>query len=559
MTASFNVSGQAVLPTAPQSTPLVLTIPSSVLSGDGMIVGVTCFGFTGDSSFGITLTPTVGSWTRVGPIANWDDGSLSVNSAVYVRQAGASDPGTNLSFVFTGTPGTNEKWWAGALGAWTGLDITQIDFAKSSGAQGGTNLVATPTLTTTHDNAWAIYLALLGTGSGGAISTQPSGTTLRVNANTVGIAAAIADSNAGVGLTGTNLPSLNWTNTTQGGWLTSWTLAVAPPSAPPAGSGAVTMKKATVSGTGTVSDTFSVTGPSTDGNGVKTYQVTSSSNNTGSAGAQPMRVLNPTSPASGFAHSFLYMLPVEPGQGTSFGDTINMARIAGWHNTYNLTIIQPGFPIDPWFADNPGDPSTHQETFMVSLQSWVAANLETTGTENHYIIGFSKSGIGGASLLFRHPTLFYRGAFWDFPADMTSGARFDPDSTAVYGSDPNFQNNYELNAANIASWKVGQFTSKNRIWIGGESEYGTEVADYDTLLTNQGVPHTYTYNVNESHAWATDWVSAALLDMIESNSTTGTGAVTTKKPTLAGYYLTNTYGRISISGGPTDTISITGR
>ena len=62
---------------------------------------------------------------------------------------------------------------------------------------------------------------------------------------------------------------------------------------------------------------------------------------------------------------------------------------------YNLTIIEPSFGIDPWYADNPNDPNVQYETFMTKdLVPWVQQNLATTGTEQNWLIGFSKSGIG---------------------------------------------------------------------------------------------------------------------------------------------------------------------
>ena len=53
------------------------------------------------------------------------------------------------------------------------------------------------------------------------------------------------------------------------------------------------------------------------------------------------------------------------------------------------------------------------------LEPWVKANLATTGTEQNWLIGFSKSGIGAEDLLLKHPDLFTLAATWDFPADMS--------------------------------------------------------------------------------------------------------------------------------------------
>ena len=100
---------------------------------------------------------------------------------------------------------------------------------------------------------------------------------------------------------------------------------------------------------------------------VDTYSVLSEINNTGNAGRQDMRVLRPDTPNPGYPHAFLWLLPVEPGQGTSFGDSIATVQGVAGQNNYNLTCIQPGFPIDPWYGDNVDDPkysasAVHAET-----------------------------------------------------------------------------------------------------------------------------------------------------------------------------------------------------
>ena len=53
---------------------------------------------------------------------------------------------------------------------------------------------------------------------------------------------------------------------------------------------------------------------------------------------------------------------------------------ANVQNQYNLTVIEPSFAIQPWYADNPLNPNQQEETFMVNeLVPWVNANLATTG------------------------------------------------------------------------------------------------------------------------------------------------------------------------------------
>ena len=58
------------------------------------------------------------------------------------------------------------------------------------------------------------------------------------------------------------------------------------------------------------------------------------------------------------------------------------------------------------------------------LVPWVTQNLSTTGHEQNWLIGFSKSGIGGQDLILKHPDVFTLAATWDFPADMSSYGQF---------------------------------------------------------------------------------------------------------------------------------------
>ena len=112
-------------------------------------------------------------------------------------------------------------------------------------------------------------------------------------------------------------------------------------------------------------------------------------------------------------------------------------------NTYNLTVIEPSFSKDPWYADT-DNPSMQYETFMTTqLEPWARATLSTSGHEQSWLIGFSKSGIGAQDLILKHPDLFTLAASWDFPAEMSASTEFG-DSAVGYGTDANFQAKYRL-------------------------------------------------------------------------------------------------------------------
>ena len=262
---------------------------------------------------------------------------------------------------------------------------------------------------------------------------------------------------------------------------------------------------------------------STDANGVESYDMISANNG---YGPQVLRVLNPTDPAAGVPHNFIYTLPVQPGaDNTTYGDGLDTLESLNAQNQYNLTIVEPSFGIDPWYADNPLDANEQEETFMTTeLVPWVMANLSTTGTEQNWLIGFSKSGYGGMDLLLKHPNLFALGAFWDFPADMSSYDELGSDPAASYGTDANFQANYRLTQAFVDARKA-PFLSSNRIWLGGYSLYETDVTDFDALLTAEGIPHTLGPMQDVVHAWTSGWVPAALTALSQDSAAMGTGGL----------------------------------
>ena len=272
--------------------------------------------------------------------------------------------------------------------------------------------------------------------------------------------------------------------------------------------------------TTTTPSSLSIQYSSTDANGVASYNFTSSDDG---GGTHVLRVLAPTNPAPGVPHNFLYVLPVEPELGSVYGDGLETLRSLDAQDKYNLTIIEPSFAIDPWYADNPNDPNLHYESFLTKdLVPWVTANLvppavsqpfaPLPGHEQNWLIGFSKSGIGGADLLLKHPDIFAVAASWDFPADMATYDQFGSSSANNYGTDANFQANYRLTPSFVDAHKT-PFLSSNRIWIGGYNVFQTDMADYDALLTSEGIAHTTETPQLMAHRWDSGWVPIALSTM----------------------------------------------
>jgi hypothetical protein len=252
---------------------------------------------------------------------------------------------------------------------------------------------------------------------------------------------------------------------------------------------------------------FAINYLSTDANGVRFYDVISADNG---PGPQVMRVLPPTKPAPGVPQSFLYVLPVEAGLGNSFGDGLKVLRDLDAQDKYNLTIIEPTFAIDPWYADNPRDSDVTYDTFMADeLVPWAQKHLAKTGHEQNWLIGFSKSGFGAQDLLLRHPHVFTLAASWDFPAGMATYSQLGPDPAAAYGTNANFQRNYRLTPSFVSGHKA-PFRNSNRIWIGGYSLYQPDVIYYGSLLTSEGIAHSTEPPQYMLHSWDSGWVPLAL-------------------------------------------------
>ena len=268
---------------------------------------------------------------------------------------------------------------------------------------------------------------------------------------------------------------------------------------------------------------LAVTNQRRDSNGVIWYDTTSSYNG---PGATVLRVLRPTNPAPGMPHRFLFVLPVIVGVDLKdeFGDGLEELRKANVHNEYNAHIIAPSFQSAPWYADHDSNPDRRYETFIVrDLVPWVRANLSTTGQEEHWLVGFSKSGFGAVTLLFRNPTVFDAAVAWDLPADQShTGVWGMLDN---YGTESNFQNNYRLTADLISACKE-PFRTAPRLWLSqdyvtyrGASTFRDQMLAFTRRLRDHGVQFMLGRRAKRIHTWASGWLPHAIADLYQRRYT----------------------------------------
>lgn len=258
---------------------------------------------------------------------------------------------------------------------------------------------------------------------------------------------------------------------------------------------------------------------------VDTYSVLSQINAASSLTGQDMKVLRPDAPNPNYAPSVLWLLPVSPTGDFTYGDAIATIQALGAQNAYNLTCILPGFEVDPWYGNNDHDPATQQETFILDLVTFYKASLAVTGSELHYLIGFSKSGFGGQILFLRNQPVFTAVASWDARMDVQDVSL--DDVAAVFNNNTNLAG-YELYPPNLATWKAeGDTGTVDRIWLGAGIDLITQTSDYSTRLTTAGLLHTYSFTAADSHQWAPTpgWVGPALAAITGHSRLSVTGLI----------------------------------
>jgi len=204
----------------------------------------------------------------------------------------------------------------------------------------------------------------------------------------------------------------------------------------------------------------------------------------------------------------LFVLPVEAGRGTRWGDGVREVARADLHNTYRLIVVGPTFSDLPWYADHPSDLEVRQESYLVeTVLPWLEEHypLARHDRDGRLLLGFSKSGWGALSLLLRHPDKFARAAAWDAPLMLEAPGRYG--SGPIFGTAENFSH-YHL-AARIES--AGELLgSEPRLIHLGYGNFRTEHRRMEELLLQHDVPHVYQDGPQREHHWNSGWLADAV-------------------------------------------------
>ncbi|MFO0795841.1 MAG: alpha/beta hydrolase-fold protein [Gemmataceae bacterium] len=225
------------------------------------------------------------------------------------------------------------------------------------------------------------------------------------------------------------------------------------------------------------------------------------------AGATQIRVLRPDTPEKGKAYPVVYVLPVEAGTESRYGDGLKEVKRLGLHNTPGAVFVAPTFSHLPWYADHPARREVRQESYFLNV---VVPFVDRTypvraAADGRLLLGFSKSGWGAWSLLLRHPDRFGRAAAWDAPLMMDRPGRYG--SGDVFGTADNFEG---YRVGKLLADKADGLRKGKRLILLGYGNFRAEHEQAHALLDRLGVSHEYRDGPARRHDWHSGWVREAV-------------------------------------------------
>jgi len=228
-----------------------------------------------------------------------------------------------------------------------------------------------------------------------------------------------------------------------------------------------------------------------------------------------IRVLLPDSYDPAKTYRTVYVLPVEPGNATAFGDGLTAVRRANLHNVYDTVFVAPSFSDMPWYADHVSNIRIRQESHFMKV---VVPSVEhryslSRAADDRLLLGFSKSGYGAFSMLLRHPDFFGKALAWDSPVAM-SNPRSGWDYPKILGSMANFSNYHIPSLVLQRAALLANDTP--RLFLAGYS-YDFTRRDHARLaeqMRSLGIPHGDSPEGYRRHTWHSGWIPSAVATLL---------------------------------------------
>jgi len=240
-----------------------------------------------------------------------------------------------------------------------------------------------------------------------------------------------------------------------------------------------------------------------DGDGFLVHDVTSPYQ----AAATQIRVLLPDKLDPAKRYQVVYVLPVEAGIESRFGDGLKEVKKLDLHNTLGVVFVAPTFAHLPWYADHPTKPNLRQETYLLKV---VLPFVEKTypvkaQAESRLLLGFSKSGWGAFSLLLRNPDVFGRAAAWDAPLMLEKPGKYG--SSDIFGNDDNFTG---YHVSKLLTDNAARLQTQKRLILLGYGNFRAETSAAHELMEKLKIAHEYRDGPNRKHDWHSGWVKESV-------------------------------------------------
>ncbi len=229
-----------------------------------------------------------------------------------------------------------------------------------------------------------------------------------------------------------------------------------------------------------------------------------------------IRVLVPDKVADGARLPVVYVLPVEAGDESRYGNGLRELKKHDLHNKRRAIFVAPTFSHLPWYADHPTKNDLRQESYLLRVVvPFVDANYPSVQErDGRLLLGFSKSGWGAWTLLLRNPDVFGRAAAWDAPLMMQRRGMYG--NGPIFGTQENFER-YRLTdllRASAKSLHAKDESAAPRLVLTGYGSFRQHHEEAHALLEELRIPHVYEDGPKRRHDWHSGWAVEAAVHLL---------------------------------------------
>lgn len=210
---------------------------------------------------------------------------------------------------------------------------------------------------------------------------------------------------------------------------------------------------------------------------------------------------------------YLYVLPVQPGLQTKYGDGLAEIQALGLHERYGLIVVAPSFSDYPWIIDHPSIPSLWQESYMLKTVLPFVETHHPSTPPKRFLIGFSKGGFSALSLLLRYPDMFMAAGVWD--CSMLQNKPLPDILARIAGTKEHFQH-YHL--PQQLRKQAAYFRDTKRIAIQGYGILREDLHAGHCLMEELGILHDYVDGPQRVHIWGSGWISSVLENLMQMDT-----------------------------------------